>query len=345
MSAESLGGGGVFGTIITRFGKGKFMEWIQGKIYTTTEGVEPVTGLLMTCGIDDTQIQDEEELRRFLKENPHQWDYIEEEIEFAPYVCVLFYTQEKQAVAAVCSALSDLRQTSLDLPLGSLKLELETRDDGEWKDVWKQYYKPFEVGERIIICPEWETYQSSGNKIILRMNPGHVFGTGLHQTTQLCVCQIERYAPKSRLVLDIGCGSGVLFIAAMLLGASHAFACDLEPDAITVASQNAAANRLAAERFSVVCGNVLTNGELRRQIRLQSYNARYDCITANITADAIIQLAAFVPQWLASGGVFIASGIIGERLAVTKAALGNAGLRVRETTSKEDWYCLAAHHA
>jgi ribosomal protein L11 methyltransferase len=306
----------------------------------------------MANRIDCVEIRDEMETRRFLRENPHQWDYIDEGImSKAPEpVAVVFYISQtpanRETIATIKSGLKNLKDNfdqPIDFSLGSLELIIEVKDDALWLNEWKKYYKPFHVGKRIVVRPEWEPYTpTSEDEIVLTMNPGHVFGTGLHETTQLCMEILERYVSCGDLLLDLGCGSGILSILATQLGAASAFACDLEPDSATIAYANARLNNIGSDLYKVCVGNVLTDESLREQIRACG---KYDIVTANIVADVIIGLADFVPSCLRSGGIFITSGIISTRLSDVQAALEENKFILLETFVKKDWYALVARYA
>ena len=330
------------------------MEWIKAKLLTASEGLEPVFALLADAGIYGTQIEDAQEMWLFFQKAakhpgggqnaapPWAWDYVDERLLNMPdeETCVVFYVSAnaagRETLLSVHTALARLRTLDTGLDLGRLILQTETVDDESWLHEWKKHYKPFSVGN-VIIKPVWETYQAqSSREIVFNINPGHVFGTGLHQTTQLCIKALEHVVTPETKLLDIGCGSGILSIIALLLSAERACAIDIDPNAADIAYENAALNGIAKDRYDVRTGNVLTDGALRDAIAQTAYNV----VVANIVADVIIDIAAFVPAWLAPGGVFIASGIIGARVDDVRAALLENNFAIDHVAEQDDWFCI-----
>ncbi|MDR1539510.1 MAG: 50S ribosomal protein L11 methyltransferase [Clostridiales bacterium] len=324
------------------------MEWIEAKVYTTSEGIEPITGLLLDCGILGTQVQDELELMQFLRDNPLQWDYIDEELEAKAVepVSILFYASHNESgLSILARALERLKWLKEDsaahgFDFGSLEVELSKKDDEIWLNAWKEHYKPFKVGS-IVIRPEWEPYEKNGREKVLTINPGHVFGTGLHQSTQLCIEQLEKYVFSGARVMDLGCGSGILSIISMLLGAGDVMACDLDPNAYEIACANARLNGFSESSFKVLSGNALSDDGLRRKLCAWG---KADVIAANITADVIIGLSGLAASCSAEGSVLIASGIISQRLEETLSSLSQS-FNLLGAYSKDGWHCLVMRHA
>lgn len=205
----------------------------------------------------------------------------------------------------------------------------------DWADSWKQYYKPERVGRRLIIRPSWEIYSPQEDDIVLDLDPGAAFGTGQHETTRLCLELIEQYMQPGARVLDMGCGSGILSIAALKLGAAWAMAVDIDQNAANTAVRNAKINGFDAETFTALAGNVTENQELD-----QAVGAGYDLILANIVADVIIAMRALFFQKLRPGGQLIVSGIIDARADETAQALCDAGFTVEERREKRGWVAL-----
>ena len=227
-------------------------------------------------------------------------------------------------------ALEDLKARRSDC--GTLLLSLENLRDEDWENNWKQYYKPMEIGQRLLVIPQWEQVDP-GQRVPLILDPGLTFGTGSHATTRLCLTALEKTVAQGDRVLDLGCGSGILSIAALRLGASQALAVDIDDKCLDVAYENAALNGIGKDRYTVRVGDVLSDGSLRRELE-----GSYDIVVANIVADVIIALAPLVPSMLRPGGTFLCSGIIDDRAEEVRAALEAAGWTVLETQSADGWF-------
>ena len=219
--------------------------------------------------------------------------------------------------------------------LEALGIEFEITHEGvceeDWADSWKQYYKPIKTGRRLVIVPVWEEYTAEEGEIIVLMDPGMAFGTGTHETTRLCAGLVEKHTADGCSVLDVGCGSGILAIAAAKLGAGQCFACDIDPVAVRVAKENTELNDTPNVKCAV--------SDLLRQV--DKVEGGYNLIVANIVADIIIRLAPDVGEYLAEGGVFVVSGIIAERANEVLTALDAAGYRVDEERYENGWYAAA----
>jgi ribosomal protein L11 methyltransferase len=320
------------------------MKWIEARVSTVSEGVETVTGVLLSCGIQGVQIIDNNEMRRFLQEAPFNWDYVDETLMQSSYTEdemwaeVLFYvTPDEGGQAILRQAEEKLQRLTLSYgsSLGSLTLTNSIADDRDWLEEWKKYYKPFRIGRSVVIKPVWEFYAAGPKDIVFTIDPGSVFGTGLHQSTRLCVEALEDYVRVGHSVLDIGCGRGILSIIALLFGAGSALACDYEPAAAVSARENASLNNITADRYEIYAGDVFTDNLLRSRIRRRTY----DIITANIVADVVIRLAAEVCDWLSPDGTFIVSGIIAERITDVKTAMAQNYFNVISVLEKDGWYC------
>ena len=231
-------------------------------------------------------------------------------------------------------ALSFLRErlSALDIPfeLGSQEVHEE-----DWANEWKKYFKPIHIGDRLAVVPSWEPYEQKDHEIVLTIDPGMAFGTGTHSSTALCLDAAQRYVKKGDRVLDLGCGSGILSIAALLLGASHAVGVDIDPVAVRVARENATENGLSGEQCEVLAGNILSDRQL-----LSRLGTEYDVLFANIVADVIIAMLPVMPMLLKKGGVVIASGIIEERCTDVTEALARHGFEVLEQNEDKGWIGL-----
>ena len=315
------------------------MKWLELKLDTSPAGLDPVSQLLEEQGITGLVIDDEGDFRDFLEHNHQYWDYVDEEL-----------MQEKQGLCRITFYLSDdpegyHRLAQVRMALSQLKaahpeyapllLTMNNLEDADWENNWKQFYKPMEIGERLIGVPEWEQANTQG-RIPLILNPGLTFGTGSHATTRLCLTALEETIHGGERVLDLGCGSGILSIAALRLGAVSAKAVDIDDKCLTVAYENAALNGIGKDRYTVLVGDVLSNGALR-----ETLGGGYDVVVANIVADVIIGLAPMVRQFLKPGGLFLCSGIIDTRAEEVADALRQNGWEIETTRSGEGWYSYA----
>ena len=312
------------------------MKWLELHIDTNAAGIEPVSDLLRDQGIEGLVIEDKGEFNDFLAQNRKYWDYVDESLSqaMAGKSRVTFYLEDSSqgitTLAAVRIALTALKNTGADY--GPLILSLENVEDADWENNWKAFYKPMEIGERLLVIPDWEEAEA-GDRVALRLNPGLIFGTGSHATTRLCLTALERLVQPGMRVLDLGCGSGILSIAALLLGADSAFGCDIDDKAVDVAYENAALNGIGRDRYTVRAGDVLTDGGLKKQI-----GTGYDIVVANIVADVIIALAPAVRPLMGEGGWFLCSGIIDDRAEEVRRRLEEAGFTIEEANSSEGWF-------
>lgn len=307
--------------------------WLEISIETTAAGLDDLTAKLIFNGMSGLVIEEEGEFLRFLEQNRQYWDYVDDALLARMRgVCrVKFYVTDD----ADGRALLARSMEGISLPYAATPLK-----EDDWAYGWQKYYKPLALGETLYIVPEWErdTPVPAG-RTALYLNPGLTFGTGSHASTQLCLEALERYVSPGGEVLDLGCGSGILSIAALLLGAGDAVAVDIDPKAVDVAYENAALNGIGKDRYTVLTGDVLTDARLFHNIRSER---PYPLILANIVADVIIPLSAKVTQILAGGGVFLCSGIIESRAGEVEEALAKNGLLLLSRTEKNGWIALAA---
>ena len=312
------------------------MDWLELHIDTVHAGLDAVETLLSSLGIDGVVIDDETEFQDFLENNHQYWDYVDEELEkqMQGKSRVTFYLEAGEEgfakMGEVRMALEELKRQRSDC--GTLLMTLENLEEADWENNWKQYYKPMEIGERLLVIPQWETADTKG-RVPLILDPGLTFGTGSHATTRLCLTALEQRIHGGERVLDLGCGSGILSIAALRLGADCAFACDIDDKCLKVAYENAALNGIGPDTYTVKVGDILTDTALRADI-----GTGYDIVVANIVADVIIALAPAVRPLLKKDGVFLCSGIIDDRAEEVAGKLREAGLEILETHSSEGWF-------
>ena len=319
------------------------MKWLELHIDTNHAGLDAVEILLSSLGIDGLVIDDEAEFQDFLENNRQYWDYVDEELEqsMRGKSRVTFYLPADETgfskMAEVRIALAKLKQERDDC--GSLLMTLEDLEDADWENNWKQFYKPMEIGERLVVVPQWLQDDPrvrellSRGRVPLILDPGLTFGTGSHATTRLCLTALERHIRGGERVLDLGCGSGILSIAALRLGAAAAAATDIDDKCLTVAYDNAALNGIGRDVYTVLVGDVLSDEAFRAEV-----GGGYEIVVANIVADVIKALAPMVRSFLARDGLFLCSGIIDDRAEEVADALRAAGLEILETRDAEGWF-------
>ena len=318
------------------------MDWIKVTVYTTTAGIEPVSGRLMQLGITGLEIEDETEFHDFLEETKDCWDYVDDDLvkSMEGETRVIAYVSDDIAghelLAAIRGSMEELKEINEDGVFGRLETATEGTKTEDWANVWKQYFHPLEIGQKLLIKPQWEELKEPTDRIVFNINPGMSFGTGAHQTTQLCLEQLEKYITPGCRMLDLGCGSGILSVVSLLLGAKEAVAVDIDPNCVDTAYENADMNDIDRNIYHVISGNVVTDSEVREVI---SKN-KYEVVAANIVADVIISLAPSAREYMAEGGVFITSGIIDGRQEEVKEALINEGFEITDMQRRKDWWSI-----
>lgn len=318
------------------------MEWTEVNIFTSTEGIELLCSKLMDIGIKGFVIQDAEDFNEFLENKNGKWDYIDDDLmglsqcETRITVYLPSNSQGVDMLASIRSMLLEMKSADTEGRLGRLEAELSSIREEDWANNWKQYFKPVEIGERLVIKPSWEEYENTSERIVLEIDPASSFGTGQHHTTRLCLELLEKKLAKGDRILDMGCGSGILSIGAMLLGAESAVAVDIEQNAAETAKENADKNNIPTEKYKTCYGNILTDSRLADEI-----DYRYDIIAANIVADVLIAMKEHFVRYLKSCGTLIVSGIIEERMNEVIDALISVGFKDTEANIKEGWAAVS----
>ncbi len=308
-------------------------EWIKVSIETTSEGIEPLYGMLLSMGIEGAEIEDAADFENFLENNKRYWDYVDDELLDAKKgptkVSVYLRDDEtgRETLLLLRENLAHLK--SENSTVGPLSVTLSNIDENDWFEKWKQYYKPFTVGKNITVVPAWTEYAGEG--VVLRINPGMLFGTGSHNTTRLCLTLLEEIVKPGMRVFDVGCGSGILSILSLLLGAARAYAVDIDAAAPRIAYENAALSGITSENYTVECANVLEETVTEE---------KFDIVVANIVADVIIPLSGKVDRYLKKDGLFLCSGIIADRVEDVLSALSRNGFRILEKKQDGEWWAI-----
>lgn len=318
------------------------MDWIKVSIFTTSEGIEPVSGRLYQLGISGIEIEDEKDFKEFLENNKQYWDYVDEDLikqkegETQIKTYVSDDTAGRELLLAIKSTLAELRELDEENEFGRLEIKLDNMPEQDWANNWRQYFHPMPIGKRVMIKPEWEEIDEPTDRIVFNIEPGMSFGTGSHYTTQLCIEELEKYIKPGVKMLDLGCGSGILSIISLLLGAKSAVAVDIDPNAVDTAYRNAERNGVGEENYRVLSGNVITDEYIQSEI---SKN-KYEVVAANIVADVIIALAPKAKEYMAPGGVFITSGIIEDRADEVRESLLKCGFEIVSEARRKDWVSI-----
>lgn len=320
------------------------MKWIEISVSTTDDAAEIISGRLSMLGINEISIvQGREAVDRIMHDTVKYWDYADDAAlnKQPAVVAYISVVKENEGLPnLVIESMKELKsiEPELGIDLGTLEVTVNEVDEEDWANNWKEYYKPITIGKKLAVCPVWEDYDNSEGRAVLRIDPGMAFGTGNHHTTRMCLDLIEKYMKEGDTVADIGCGSGILSAAAMLMGASEAVAVDIDPVATKVAADTAMLNGIDIMKYTVYTGDILSDEPLREAVMRR----KYDVVLANIVANVIIALSPLIPKLMHNDSVFISSGIIDDRLDEVIAALESNGLKVNEIRVGDDWRALEA---
>lgn len=320
------------------------MEWLELTIDTKSGSMELLETALSMNGYDSFVVDDEQEFENFLETNKDYWDVIDNDLteKMQGVSCIRLYLENTPAaMEEVCrlrELLEAVRQQWKDADFGSLEIRTANIRNEDWENNWKQYYQPIEIGEKLLVVPKWMQPENPDGRIPVLLDPGMIFGTGAHASTQMCMKALETLVCGGEQVIDLGSGSGILSITALLLGAAHAIGIDVDPKAEDIARENAAYNGIFTDRFEAVTGNVITNQEALAKILSRTY----DIVCMNIFADVIIPMAPVLPRIMHKGSVVVCSGVLNTRLEDVLAAFRTAGLSVRSCEEQNDWCCIIA---
>ncbi len=315
------------------------MKWRKVSLVTTTEAVDLISCLFDELGFEGIQIEDHVPLTEEERKSMY--------IDIVPDLgaddgkaVISSYVEMERDVEEMTKAINEgLDELELFVDLGERLLTFDETDDQDWINNWKAYFKPFRVTDDIVIKPTWETLDEvKEGDIIVDIDPGTAFGTGSHETTKLVIQGMEEYLHEDTELLDIGCGSGILSIIGLKLGAKHAVGTDIDPIAVEVAKENVAVNHIHAGKFDVYEGNIMDDEVLQGKVGL----GVYDVVVANILADVIIPLSAHVSKFMKKDGIFISSGIIDIKKDEVEAALIQNGFEIVKITQMGDWFSFHA---
>jgi len=310
------------------------MNWTEVLIKVDAQSVEAVTEILYGLGAQGVAIDEPIDVEK-LKEDELYWDYIDEKLleKNNEETKIMAYFSEEdinlpEKIVTIREEIKNLTQYGLSIGSGTVELSNVNQED--WESAWKQYFKPVHVTDRIVVKPEWEEYEKKEGEIVIEIDPGMAFGTGTHETTSMCINQIEKNLKNGDRIIDIGCGSGILAMAAVLLGAKRATGVDLDPVAVRVANENIILNHLE-DRIDIVQGNLT-----------EVIKDKADIVVANIMADIILILLEDVREFIKDDGLFISSSIILEKREAVKQGLMDKNFKIIEVETKGEWCAITA---
>lgn len=314
------------------------MKWNKFRLKTTTESEDIVSSMLMDLGIQGIEIEDKIPLTQSDKEQ--MFVDILPEIEVDDGVAYIsFYLEEDEDKDAVLANVKkELEEMRAYTNVGECTIEESETEDVDWVNNWKQYFHQFYVDD-VLIIPSWEEVKPEDeDKMIIHIDPGTAFGTGMHETTQLCIRQIRKYVTLETTILDVGCGSGILGMLALKFGAKYSVGTDLDPCAIDATYENMEVNGITKEQYEVMIGNIIDDKEVQDKVGYE----KYDIVVANILADVLVPLTPVILHQLKKGGIYITSGIIDAKEETVVNAVKAAGLEVLEVTYQGEWVSVTA---
>lgn len=314
------------------------MKWNKFRLKTTTAAEEIISSTLMELGIQGVEIEDKIPLTQKEKELMFV-DTLPDASEDDGVAYITFYLEEEEDKDAVLERVrAELDELSEFLDIGEALIEESQTEDVDWVNNWKQYFHQFTIDD-VLIIPSWEDVKPEDeNKMVIHIDPGTAFGTGMHETTQLCIRQIRKYVTPDTEILDVGCGSGILGMLALKFGARHSVGTDLAPCAIDATHENMEVNGISRDRYEVMIGNIIDDKEIQDKVGYE----KYDIVVANILADVLLPLTPVVLSHLKSGGIYITSGIIDDKEEAVKGAVEAAGMEILEIRHQGEWVSVTA---
>ena len=314
------------------------MKWNQFRLKTTTEAEDIVSSMLADLGIEGMQIEDKIPLTQSDKEQMFV-DILPDMPEDDGCAYLTFYLDEEvdkhEMLLKVRQELEEMRSY---LNVGDCTIEESQTEDVDWVNNWKQYFHQFYIDD-ILVIPSWENVEAKdSDKMVIHIDPGTAFGTGMHETTQLCIRQLKKYVTEDTEILDVGCGSGILGMLALKFGAKHSVGTDLDPCAIDATYENMDNNGISRDQYEVMIGNIIDDKEVQDKVGYE----KYDIVAANILADVLVPLTPVIIHQLKKGGIYITSGIIEDKEEVVVEAVKKAGLEVLEVNHQGEWVSVTA---
>ncbi len=319
------------------------MKWLKFRIKTITEAEDIIISTLYDIGLEGAQIEDKVPLTAWEKEQMFV-DILPDGPEDDGIAYLNFFVEEEEdgdktdAEKILRDIKEELSELSAFMDIGEGSVTVDETEDIDWINNWKQYFHQFTIDD-VLVIPSWEEVQTQDeNKIILHIDPGTAFGTGMHDTTQLCIRQLRKYITSETVLLDVGTGSGILAILSLMFGAKKAVGTDLDPCAEEAVRENMEANHIAPEDFTMMIGNIITDQAVQDRVGYECY----DIVVANILADVLVPLTPVIVHQLKKGGIYITSGIIDDKEETVTRAIQSAGLEVLEVNYQGEWVSVTA---
>ena len=314
------------------------MKWNQFRLKTTTEAEDIVSSMLADLGIEGVQIEDKIPLTQSDKEQMFV-DILPDMPEDDGCAYLTFYLDEEvdkhEMLLKVRQELEEMRSY---LNVGDCTIEESQTEDVDWVNNWKQYFHQFYIDD-ILVIPSWENVEAKdSDKMVIHIDPGTAFGTGMHETTQLCIRQLKKYVTEDTEILDVGCGSGILGMLALKFGAKHSVGTDLDPCAIDATYENMENNGISRDKYEVMIGNIIDDKAVQDKVGYECY----DIVAANILAPVLVELTPVIVNQLKPGGIYITSGIIDDKEETVKEAVAKAGLELIDVTYQGEWVSVTA---
>lgn len=314
------------------------MKWKSFRLKTTTQAEDIVSSMLADLGVEGVQIEDKIPLTAADKEQMFV-DILPETEADDGIAYLSFYLEEDADTESILKNVrQELEEMSEFMDLGECSIEESETEDVDWVNNWKQYFHQFYVDD-ILIIPSWEDVKPEDeDKMVIHIDPGTAFGTGMHETTQLCIRQIRKHVTQDTEILDVGCGSGILGMLALKFGAKHSVGTDLDPCAIDATYENMEVNGISKDQYEVMIGNIIDDKAVQDKVGYECY----DIVVANILADVLVALTPVIINQLKKGGIYITSGIIDDKEETVVEAVKKAGLEVLEVTYQGEWVSVTA---
>lgn len=314
------------------------MKWNQYRLKTTTEAEDIVSSMLMDLGIEGVQIEDKVPLTKEDKEQMFV-DILPEIAEDDGTAYLTFYLEEEEDAASILMNIrKELEEMRSYLEVGECTIEESQTEDVDWVNNWKQYFHQFYIDD-ILVIPSWEQVEEKdSDKMVIHIDPGTAFGTGMHETTQLCIRQLKKYVKPDTQILDVGCGSGILGMLALKFGAAYSVGTDLDPCAIDATHENMEVNGIGRDQYEVMIGNIIDDKTVQDAVGYE----KYDIVAANILADVLVPLTPVIIGQLKHDGIYITSGIIDDKEQIVVDAVKAAGLEVLEVNHQGEWVSVTA---